>query len=154
MCPSRRAEGSLQLREPMPWDEENYPDSMKGLEPDVRRKAIDIANALVQDEGYEEGRAIPIAQAQAKRAVGGAGGHGSQRGPGGQSGGQQRGPPQHVVPHPEGWAVRKEDAKQATRTFGTKQEAEDRARELAEKQNTDLVLHDAEGEEDKRVNLT
>lgn len=136
----------------MPWDEQNYPDSMKGLEPDVRRKAIEIANALVEDEGYEEGRAIPIAQAQAKRAFG----RGPEQGVsgGGGSAGGQRGPPQHVVPHPDGWAVRKEGAEQATRTFGSKQEAEERARELAEKQNTDLVLHDSEGEEAKRVNLT
>ncbi len=38
---------------------------MKHLSPDVREKAIEIANALL-DEGYDEGRAIRIAIAQAK----------------------------------------------------------------------------------------
>lgn len=39
---------------------------MKNLTPEVRNKAVDIANALL-DEGYEEGRAIAIATAQAEK---------------------------------------------------------------------------------------
>ena len=39
---------------------------MAHLPPGVRAKAIDIANALLA-QGYEEGRAIRIAIAQAKR---------------------------------------------------------------------------------------
>lgn len=49
----------------MPWDKENYPESLKNFTAPVRYKAIDIANALLKD-GYEEGRAISIATAQAK----------------------------------------------------------------------------------------
>lgn len=45
----------------MPWSEEDYPVSMKNLTPEVRRKAIEIANALMEKEGMDEGRAIPIA---------------------------------------------------------------------------------------------
>ncbi len=48
----------------MPWNEKDYPTSMKNLEAIVRRKAIDIANAMVK-EGYEESNAIPIAISQA-----------------------------------------------------------------------------------------
>ncbi|MCL4250415.1 MAG: hypothetical protein KJ065_19850 [Anaerolineae bacterium] len=50
----------------MPWTKQDYPASMKNLETRVRHKAIDIANALLE-EGYSEDRAIPIAIAQAKR---------------------------------------------------------------------------------------
>jgi uncharacterized protein YdaT len=50
----------------MPWDSQHYPRSMANLEDAVREKAIEIANALLS-EGYEEGRAIRIAIAQAKR---------------------------------------------------------------------------------------
>jgi len=39
---------------------------MMNLAPIVRTKAIEVANALLAD-GYEEGRAIRIAIAQAKR---------------------------------------------------------------------------------------
>jgi uncharacterized protein YdaT len=49
----------------MPWDEDRYPASMSHLPPRVRRKAIEIANALLE-EGYDEGKAIRIAIAKAK----------------------------------------------------------------------------------------
>ena len=49
----------------MPWNALYYPASMKNLPPLVRAKAIEIANALLE-EGYEEGRAIRIAIAKAK----------------------------------------------------------------------------------------
>ena len=50
----------------MPWNAVRYPVSMRNLPDSARRKAIAIANALLE-EGYEEGRAIRIAIAQAKR---------------------------------------------------------------------------------------
>lgn len=49
----------------MPWDKDHYPDSLKNFTAPVRGKAVEIANALLED-GYEEGRAIAIATAQAK----------------------------------------------------------------------------------------
>ena len=50
----------------MPWTKKDYPDSMKNLDKKVRDKAIEIANALVDEEKMEEGRAIPIAISKAK----------------------------------------------------------------------------------------
>lgn len=50
----------------MPWSEHDYPVSMKNLTPEVRNKAVEIANSLLE-EGYPEGRAIAIATAQAER---------------------------------------------------------------------------------------
>jgi uncharacterized protein YdaT len=50
----------------MPWNEFTYPVSMKHLDPEVRSKAIEIANALLE-EGMDEGRAIRIAIAKAKQ---------------------------------------------------------------------------------------
>jgi uncharacterized protein YdaT len=44
----------------MPWDKNNYPDTMKNLDEDVREKAIDIANALLEEENMEKGKAIAI----------------------------------------------------------------------------------------------
>ena len=49
----------------MPWTDERYPASMRRLAPWVREKAIEIANALL-DEGMNEGKAIRIAIAKAK----------------------------------------------------------------------------------------
>ncbi|MGE7759854.1 hypothetical protein [Peribacillus sp. NPDC097895] len=53
----------------MPWNNNDYPDSMKNLDKDVREKAIEIANAMLE-EGYEDGKAIPIAIDRAKKFVG------------------------------------------------------------------------------------
>jgi len=49
----------------MPWNSDYFPTSMKHLAPVVREKAIEIANALLE-EGVEEGKAIRIAIAKAK----------------------------------------------------------------------------------------
>jgi len=50
----------------MPWSDSYFPRSMVNLPQRTRHKAIEIANALLA-EGYEEGRAIRIGIAQAKR---------------------------------------------------------------------------------------
>lgn len=49
----------------MPFDRRDYPASMKNLDKEVRDKAIDIVNAMLE-EGYKEENAIPIAISQAK----------------------------------------------------------------------------------------
>ena len=56
----------------MPWTLERYPPAMRRLPPTVRVKAIEIANAMLAD-GYEEGQAIRMAIAAAKRWAGGVG---------------------------------------------------------------------------------
>nr|WP_081415971.1 DUF2188 domain-containing protein [Peribacillus kribbensis] len=53
---------------PMPWTKKDYPNSMKNLDGPVREKAIEIANALLEEE-YDEGRAIPIAIKKAKEYI-------------------------------------------------------------------------------------
>lgn len=50
----------------MPWNSGYYPVSMKNLPPEVREKAIEIANALLE-AGRPEGQAIRIAIARAKQ---------------------------------------------------------------------------------------
>ncbi|MFT4031296.1 MAG: hypothetical protein QM669_02665 [Siphonobacter sp.] len=49
----------------MPWTNTNYPDSLKNFMAPVRKKAIEIANALLAD-GRSEDSAIAIATAKAK----------------------------------------------------------------------------------------
>ena len=49
----------------MPWNANYFPVSMRHLSQAVRAKAIEIANALL-DEGMDEGKAIRIAIAKAK----------------------------------------------------------------------------------------
>ena len=54
----------------MPWNNTDYPDSFNNLDKPVRKKAIEIAKALLRD-GMKEGRAIAIATEKAREYVGG-----------------------------------------------------------------------------------
>jgi len=48
----------------MPWSLDHFPVAMKNLEPEVRDKAIEIANALLRD-GHDEGFAIRVSISRA-----------------------------------------------------------------------------------------
>jgi uncharacterized protein YdaT len=50
----------------MPWSSENFPRAMDRLPVVVRAKAIEIANALLE-EGHDDGFAIRVAIARAKQ---------------------------------------------------------------------------------------
>lgn len=110
----------------MPWNMENHPDSMKNLEGPIKKKAIDIANALLE-EGYDEGRSIAIGISQAKKWV------------------SDQHPPQHVVPHPKGWAIRSEKSKKASYVCDTKADTLNKAEEVARNQSTRLIIHNLDG---------
>lgn len=55
-------------------------------------------------------------------------------------------PQQHVVPRPDGWAVIKSDGSRASSKHNTQKEAIDAGRELARKQETELVIHRRDGQ--------
>lgn len=52
---------------------------------------------------------------------------------------------QHVVPHDGNWQVKKENAERATKNFGKQKEAIDYAREIAQNQGSELVIHRKNG---------
>lgn len=52
---------------------------------------------------------------------------------------------QHVVPRDDGWAVRGAGAKRDTEQFDRKRDAVNRAREIAQNQQTELVVHGQDG---------
>jgi uncharacterized protein YdaT len=89
----------------MSWStDENF--YKKNPEEHKREKSLDIANALIE-EGYEEGRAFSIAIAQIKERIG----KGNLT------------PVQHIIPHPNGWAIKAEKAEKASYVFDTKKDA-------------------------------
>ncbi|MBD2078451.1 DUF2188 domain-containing protein [Leptolyngbya sp. FACHB-17] len=59
---------------------------------------------------------------------------------------------QHIVPHPQGWAVRKEGSKRVTAIFDTQEEAIEYGRELAITQRCELVIFNRQGVERDRKN--
>ncbi|WP_046656927.1 DUF2188 domain-containing protein [Lysobacter capsici] len=51
----------------------------------------------------------------------------------------------HVVPHPEGWAVKREGADRASSIHDRKADALDVGRDLARKDEVELVIHGQDG---------
>lgn len=139
----------------MVWDMDDYPASMKNLEKPVRKKAIEIANAML-DEGYEEGRAIPIAIEQAKKWVEH---HGKDEikefmkneDVTKRSDNKDNAHPElldHdecVIPHPDGWAVQVKGGKKPSKVFKYKKDAISRAKKIAQNKGTNVIIYKNDG---------
>lgn len=57
-----------------------------------------------------------------------------------------QGKDQHIVPHDDGWAVKSEGASKATQVFSTQKEAINRGRDIAKNQQSELFIHNRQGE--------
>jgi len=116
----------------MPWTYKDYPVSMKNLDPLVRRKAIDIANALV-DDGYDDERAIPIAISQAKTWY--------------ENRGEQVSDDitHRLKPKDEKWVLESSNGKD-TWTFDKKEEAMDKVKSLSKEEKAKIMIHDKKGQ--------
>nr|WP_184249760.1 DUF2188 domain-containing protein [Gracilibacillus halotolerans] len=136
------------------WDTNDYPSSLKYLDVEVRKKAIEIANAMV-DEGYEEGTAIPIATDQAKEWYENASKkeknqikNKSDKDLRTRDSNKTNSRPELqdkeelVIKREDGWAVQAEDAKRASDVFDKKEDAINRAKEIAENKGTDVNVKD------------
>lgn len=134
----------------MPWTTRDYPPSWKNFEPLLRKKAIDIANAMLK-EGYDEDRAIPIATAQAKEWYTKATKSElkelekkdvtKKKAPSGPSGARLMDDNVIVSWNAEdkAWIVKSEEAKNADSRHKTKVEAINRAKEIAGKRGTKVI---------------
>ena len=54
-------------------------------------------------------------------------------------------PNQHVVPHPEEWAVKPTGGQRPSSVHDTQKQAIDRGREIARKQGVELLIHRKDG---------
>lgn len=140
----------------MPWNMQDYPDSMKNMNPLVRKKAIDIANAL-EEEGYDEDQLIPIAHSQAQDWYDNASEKEIEAF-------EEEENPQKTDEHDsssnedliennvevyyeeETWKVKTIDAKQADSTFEYKEDAVERAKDIARKRETKVIIYKQDGE--------
>ncbi|PKR77879.1 hypothetical protein CEY16_08090 [Halalkalibacillus sediminis] len=142
----------------MPWDTNDYPSSLKNLNEATRNKAIEIANAMLED-GYTEGQAIPIATSQAKEWYEEA--DSSERKEMRNTEDQELkehdeedlgGRPElldhgvMVKPHEDGWAVETIGAKQPSDVYDNKDEAVDRAKEIAKNKDTYVQVRNKDGD--------
>lgn len=118
----------------MPWSQNDYPDSFKNLNTDVRNKAIEIANALLRD-GYEEGRAIPIALDRARKSVEG----------------EEEKVIFEIRAHDEGWQLKKKDSKKAILIEETKDDLMGEAKRYTNKHNGELHIYTKDGSLEEKL---
>lgn len=52
---------------------------------------------------------------------------------------------QHVVPHNNGWGIKGEGNERVTKHFETQQEAIEYGREIAQNQQSELLIHNQKG---------
>lgn len=140
----------------MPWNMKDYPAALKNLEPLVRKKAIEIGNALLHD-GYPDDRAIPISIQQAKKWLAAA--TAEEKKDFEQSPDPQKDDPHEknknteklmdasVIVEYEGdrWKVISQGAKRASDTFSTKEAAIGRAKEIAKHKLSEIKIYRQDG---------
>lgn len=140
----------------MPWNMQDYPDSLKNFEPLLRKKIIDIANAL-EESGYEDDRAIPIAINEGKDWYNNA--SQSERDAFDKEANPQK-DDEHdtssanpdlidndveVFYEEEQWKVKTVDAERASDTFDIKADAIERAKEIAENRDAKVISYTKDG---------
>lgn len=140
----------------MPWNMQDYPASLKNFDPLLRKKTIDIANALAAS-GYEDDRAIPIAISQAKEWMENATEKelkDLKKEPDPQKNDthdtSSANPdlldnPVEVFYKDDQWSVKTKNAKQASDTFVKKNDAVNRAKEIAENKGTKVIRYKKDG---------
>jgi uncharacterized protein YdaT len=136
----------------VPWTKDDYPDSLKNFTEPVREKAIEIANSLLEKQGYSESKAIAIATTQAKQWA-------ARRdieistveGDDGPT--PAKAPEIHVVPADEGWRIRTGDGEDDAAIYEKQSEAISQARVKAHEANTDIIIHRADGKIRERISL-
>ena len=140
----------------MPWNMQDYPDSLKNFEPLLRKKIIDIANAL-EESGYEDDRAIPIAINEGKDWYKNA--SQSERDDFDKEANPQK-DDEHdtssanpdlidndveVFYEEEQWKVKTVDAERASDTFDIRADAIERAKEIAENRDAKVISYTKDG---------
>ncbi|WP_027964239.1 DUF2188 domain-containing protein [Halalkalibacillus halophilus] len=150
----------------MPWDTNDYPSSLKNLETPIRKKAIEIGNAML-DDGHKEEDAIPIATEQAKEWYTNASKEEvnamkyasdedlieRDEEDRGESNPDLMDNAVQVKKHEDGWAVWTKGAQQPSEVKGYKKEALDRAKEIADNRNTEVHLYKEDGSFQEKISF-
>jgi len=135
----------------MPWTKTNYPNSMKHLPEAVRNKAIEIANALLEERHMEEGIAIATAISRAKDW---AAEHGEKYEDPGKShitDVKVHGKDRYVVPYEGEWAIKVEGEEKIEKRFRYKKAAITQARKEAKAINGLLTIQRKNGKVEQKI---
>lgn len=139
----------------MPWTKSDYPASMKNLPKAVRDKAVEIANALLEEKNKDEGIAIATGISKAKDWAVNHGKKISSKSKDSRTTDvKQHGEDRYVTPTKEdGWAVKKEGTSKAEKVFDTKQQAVQVATKKAKKANASVTVQKKTGQVEKRISF-
>jgi len=130
----------------MPYTKDDYPSSMKNLDKDVKEKAIEILNAIINDNSMKESLAIPTAISRAKDWAKNKGKKVFNT----ESDKKKHGKDLYVLPKNDEWAVKYEEAEKSSFVFDTKEKAVEKAKEEAKKNNTNLIIYRKSGSIQKK----
>ena len=123
------------------WTKDNYPDTFKNLEEQVRNKAIEIANSLLE-QNYDKGRAIATAINQEKKWA---------------ENDTDLTEDFEKIYHisyrenDEKWEIKAEENENASSLFDIKQDAIEEARKMADNQNAKVIIHKKDGTEQQEI---
>ncbi len=137
----------------MPWTKDNFPNSMKNLPDEVREKAIEIGNALIDEKTMNEGIAIATAISRAKDWAANRGKDIKSKVSESRSTDvKEHGEDRYVIPyHEHEWAIKNEGSEQVEKVFSNKKDAVQEAREKARKANASLTIQKRDGRVQQRV---
>ncbi|RNL90718.1 DUF2188 domain-containing protein [Sinomicrobium pectinilyticum] len=135
----------------MPWTKTDYPNSMKNLPAAVRNKAIEIANALLEDRKMEEGIAIATAISRAKDWAAEHGKKTDNPEKSKRTDVKVHGQDRYVIPYEKEWAIKVEGREKVEKVFHTKQEAVKQARRETKEVNGTLTIQRKTGKIEKRI---
>jgi uncharacterized protein YdaT len=136
----------------MPWTNNDYPASMKNLPTEVRKKAIEIANALLEEQKMDEGIAIATAISRAKDwAVNHDISIKPTSGDAETTDVKEHGEDRYVIPYEGKWAVKSESSDRVERVFDHKVEAVKYGRTAARNSNASLTIQKKSGRVQQRI---
>lgn len=136
----------------MPWTNKDFPASMKNLPEEVRVKAIEIANALLEEKDMDEGIAIATAISRAKDWAANRGKKTENPEKSRISDVKEHGEDRYVIPYEKSkWAIKVEGENDVEKVFSNKKEAVAQAREEAMKANASLTIQKRTGRLQRRI---
>jgi uncharacterized protein YdaT len=142
------------MNKAMPWTTKRYPSSMKNLRGVVRNKAIEIANAILNDSDMDEGLVIATAISRAKDWA--ENHHKKQDDPALSKTTDEKmhGKDRYMVPYVNtGWAVKEEGEREVEKIFNKKKDAKEKATKEAKKINGAVTIQTKTERIEKKVSF-
>lgn len=125
---------------------------MKNLPAEVRNKAIEIANALLEEKDMDEGIVIATAISRAKDWAANRGKRVDNPEKSRISDVKKHGEDRYVIPYENSkWAIKVEGSENVEKVFPRKQEAVIQARKEAKQANASLTVQKRTGKLEKRI---